>query len=92
VFNICPHIGVLIKFLTLYNYVYIRPDRDPDTLYHADRGRILNFSAFIRNGNVTHDVLLKVTCAQRVKIRQRYVKSDGLRHPSAHERAFSPEG
>jgi len=35
----------LIKFLTLYNYTYIRPDRPSETLYHADLARILNCTA-----------------------------------------------
>lgn len=33
------------KILTLYNYTYIRPDSRSETLYHADPGWILNFTA-----------------------------------------------
>jgi hypothetical protein len=33
------------NFSILYNYVYIRPDSVSETLYHADRGWILSFTA-----------------------------------------------
>lgn len=53
--------------LTLYNYAYIRPDSGSECLYHADQGRILNFTSLIRNGYVPEGILLDTTVGKVVK-------------------------
>lgn len=64
---------MLPKSLILYNNLYIRPDRVSETLYHADRGWILNFKAIYMKRRSSGRCAAERRCS---KNRHRYVKSD----------------
>lgn len=55
------------NILTLYNYTYIRLGRVSETLYHADQGWILNFTAIYMKWQRPDDMWLNDTFAKVVK-------------------------